>query len=384
MVTILCSEIYLLCILILSLIFYWSSFTDTTSASDRWFSFVLSNFICSFMCGFMFEMFNGWLLLNSDNLLIPYIFKSLYFLFITFAVFSWCGYTEVVLGHNLFHPLTIRRILPLLIPMLVPIALIAANFHTHILFLITEDHMFIPGNLFRFLMLYLAVSTLIANARIIPAYKYETDPIRIIQLRDLLTFPVCLIAIFLLSFSGLGIPVICVCVTGELLYLYLSAANRQILIDNLTQVNNRRNLYGYLQAKLDMQTESLYLMILDLDHFKNINDTYGHLEGDAALVRTASALKQACQICSRRPYISRYGGDEFIIVAEQTEKEILALCSEINERLDSLNTDAGVPYTLHLSIGYIPWKNKMTPREFIAAADKKLYEVKKARKERQE
>jgi diguanylate cyclase (GGDEF)-like protein len=119
--------------------------------------------------------------------------------------------------------------------------------------------------------------------------------------------------------------------------------------------------------------------MIDVDYFKNINDTYGHLEGDEALIRVANALKLGCTVCRRHPYIARYGGDEFIIVAELTEDEIHELCSAIRSSLEELNAKSGVPYPLQLSIGYAEWKEGMTSSDLLVAADYNLYKEKASR-----
>jgi diguanylate cyclase (GGDEF)-like protein len=151
------------------------------------------------------------------------------------------------------------------------------------------------------------------------------------------------------------------------------------MIDKLTQVNNRQNLNRYLSNKLHTHTDDLFLLMMDVDHFKQINDNYGHLEGDEALIRVAAALKQACTACRRHPYIARYGGDEFIIVAELSEKEVIELCTSIREKLQALNEAAGAPYPLCLSIGYAKWIEGMSPNRLIDVADYKLYKEKAAR-----
>ena len=119
--------------------------------------------------------------------------------------------------------------------------------------------------------------------------------------------------------------------------------------------------------------------MIDVDYFKSINDNFGHLEGDEALIRVANALKQGCTSCRKRPYIARYGGDEFIIITELSEEETLELCSSIKNKLKELNDNAGVRYSLNLSIGCAAWKSGMTANDLINTADFNLYKKKAAR-----
>jgi diguanylate cyclase (GGDEF)-like protein len=168
-----------------------------------------------------------------------------------------------------------------------------------------------------------------------------------------------------MSFGSGGLPVMCISITTELLCLYIGSSNRQIMIDRLTQVNNRQNLSRFLSNKLRSHTGELFLLMIDVDYFKSINDNFGHLEGDEALIRVANALKQGCTSCRKRPYIARYGGDEFIIITELSEEETLELCSSIKNKLKELNDNAGVRYSLNLSIGCAEWKSGMTANDYI-------------------
>jgi diguanylate cyclase (GGDEF)-like protein len=261
----------------------------------------------------------------------------------------------------------------------VPVIVILTNFHTHLLFQINENHIYTRGPQFDFLMLYFIVSTLIADIKIFSNSRGEIDPVRMSQRKQIATFPLCLIAGWLFTLIKRNIPALCVCITVELLCLQIGSANRQILIDKLTQVNNRQNLSRFVSNKLRSHTGDLFLLMIDVDYFTSINDNFGHLEGDEALIRVANALKQGCTSCRKRPYIARYGGDEFIIITELSEEETLELCSSIKNKLKELNDNAGVRYSLNLSIGCAEWKSGMTANDLINTADFNLYKEKAAR-----
>ena len=121
----------------------------------------------------------------------------------------------------------------------------------------------------------------------------------------------------------------------------------------------------------------MFLIMMDIDYFKRINDTYGHQEGDKALIRTANALKSAAQSMSRRPYLARFGGDEFIVVAEaENIGEVQALCKEIQDQLDYFGSWSEKEYQMSLSIGIAEWQEGMKQKDLIEAADQALYMVK--------
>ena len=115
--------------------------------------------------------------------------------------------------------------------------------------------------------------------------------------------------------------------------------------------------------------------------FKSINDEYGHVEGDTALMRTADALKAACAGHSLKTFIARYGGDEFIIITKTENEELVKdLCSNIKATLIRLNDEAGASYELTASIGYSSYIGGITEfQSALAEADEALYRDKKAR-----
>jgi diguanylate cyclase (GGDEF)-like protein len=291
------------------------------------------------------------------------------------GVFAWCGFAEATRGSALLDRKKIRYIS--LIPLAVPICVVIANCWNHLLFYLDEQGAYTRGIMFQFEMGFLLVYSLVFSVRLVQFSRFETDPTRKSHLMLTASFPLCILAAWILSFVGESVPVICVCITIELLCLYMATTNQQISLDKLTQVNNRQNLYGYMDYKLKNHTETLFLMMIDVDYFKQINDTYGHLEGDAALIRVASALKIACGTHKKRPYIARYGGDEFIVLLEGTQPEAVALSESIRSNLKQLNQ--GSPYALDLTIGYAVWRSGMDGNALIDAADQKLYELKRAR-----
>ena len=119
--------------------------------------------------------------------------------------------------------------------------------------------------------------------------------------------------------------------------------------------------------------------MMDMDDFKSINDNYGHVEGDRALVNASSSIKAACGSFVPRPYIARYGGDEFIVVVE-TDKpdDITTLTDAIKENLSGYSDN--LPYELNMSIGVAKHDNGQTPKELIHEADQLLYDVKERRR----
>jgi diguanylate cyclase (GGDEF)-like protein len=176
----------------------------------------------------------------------------------------------------------------------------------------------------------------------------------------------------------------------------LAAANRILLLqdnliqareslldqatkDGLTGVWNRAALLELFQRELDRASRvktPTGLLILDLDHFKSVNDTYGHLTGDLALKETASRLKRAV-----RSYdvVGRYGGEEFLIVFPDCNREQLCRIAEnIRSAIANKPMVLGtVEIPISISIGAISVGfEDRSARNMIAVADVALYRAK--------
>ncbi len=377
MTSILYAEVYLLCIGIVSLCIYWSTRRSSNSAPERWLYVMLVGFMVSFVSNLLFTLFNSILVVPGMVYPLSYFFKTVYHGATCFGVFAWCGYANALCRGTLFT--SRRKLLIPLVPLAVMLGLILSNLSTHHLFEIDASGKYVRHGLFQVQMGVLVLATSVFSLRLLFQAHGETDPVKRGHERLVATFPLCLLIAWALSIVGESIPVICVAITLELLCLVMGTSTQQISMDKLTQVNNRQNLMGFLEYKLYNHDEKLFLLMMDLDYFKTINDSYGHLEGDDALIRAAKALKLACDGYKRRPYIARYGGDEFIVVIESTKADADALVAHIREVLDELNGKAQRPYELKFSIGMSEYHPGMTANDLIEAADNALYEIKRAR-----
>ena len=121
--------------------------------------------------------------------------------------------------------------------------------------------------------------------------------------------------------------------------------------------------------------------MLDIDKFKEINDTYGHEMGDHALRAAAELLKK----CMRtKDYVARYGGDEFCLVLEVYDlKSLEAAVKRINSYADALNASKEFPFKLSFSQGYAVYdfQSHMKADEFVNQVDLLMYENKNTKNE---
>lgn len=165
---------------------------------------------------------------------------------------------------------------------------------------------------------------------------------------------------------------------------HLDSMNKMVSLDPLTRLNNRNELRGFLKVKLENPSsrKKICVMMMDMNGFKAINDTYGHVEGDKALKRVAMCLKRSCADVPSRPFIARYGGDEFTIVMEtESDLEAERLSEMISMTITLENNKAKAPYQLNMCIGMARWNSNMkTALDLIDAADLQLYEKKSRRR----
>ena len=176
-----------------------------------------------------------------------------------------------------------------------------------------------------------------------------------------------------------GVPMFCVGMTIAILIFYLEMRERLISLDPLTKLNNRRQLLIYLSERIAPKNiRPMYLMMMDVDKFKEINDTYGHLEGDNALVRVSKVLHGYVDAYEKRCFAARYGGDEFVLICETDDLEwIRTSCEQIQQTIDAVNSAVNSRYDLKLSIGCIRYREGMSLQEFLRMADEALYQAKR-------
>ncbi len=171
----------------------------------------------------------------------------------------------------------------------------------------------------------------------------------------------------------------------SILLVYIDAQNRQISTDPLTSLNNRRELSKYLQKEINEHDQAkdgqLSLVMMDVDGFKQINDTYGHFYGDGVLVNVSEVLKASCK--NTDAFLARYGGDEFCIVLPSNmvvdAEEIIA---RVQQNVSNWNATHPNRKPIGLSIGYAQWDERIdiNYESLLSRADQRMYEVKNAKK----
>lgn len=151
--------------------------------------------------------------------------------------------------------------------------------------------------------------------------------------------------------------------------------------DPLTGLYNRRSLNARVEQRIkdaDMAHQQLAVLLLDLDYFKQINDTHGHLSGDQVLIATAQVIESQVR---QSDLVGRFGGEEFILVLHHTTViEATQIAERIRQRLMALQmySEDGIRITVQGSLGVIcvPIEHETSWRELVHHADEALYKAK--------
>ena len=294
-----------------------------------------------------------------------------------FLAFQWLRFVGYNLQLHFWHQK--RTLLYLLIPLIVGVLLIVCSISQGWIYRISPDNHAIRGSIY---FVYIAIccfymlgTGFIAGRRVF-IRRYYSDKLLYLALASCGVLPAFF---FVLEYFTGTHPFSVYSMVVAVLWVFLELQSRMISTDPLTKLNNRNQLNVFLDSKMGQNSAkgSLYLFVLDVDKFKDINDNFGHHEGDRALITVADVLKKVCG--PRGCFISRFGGDEFNLVAELPDASAAeALKDVINEEIAL--RDETLPYRLCLSIGYATGRGKgETLKDLFERADEALYREKAKR-----
>ena len=157
------------------------------------------------------------------------------------------------------------------------------------------------------------------------------------------------------------------------------------ITDGLTKLFNSRHFYNQLKGEIERSNRygyELSLLLLDIDNFKDFNDTYGHLEGDKVLVRMGRMINA----CLRRMDTAyRYGGEEFTIVLPGTHgEEARTVAERLRSAVAAEDFSAGkaVDVKITISIGVTQYRQGEAVADFVQRADQAMYQSKQSGRNR--
>lgn len=149
--------------------------------------------------------------------------------------------------------------------------------------------------------------------------------------------------------------------------------------DALTGISNRSTIDAFLEKELSFakrHKSSLALAVIDIDDFKNINDTYGHLAGDSVIKDVAAILKDEIRVDN---LLGRWGGEEFIVIAPHTDKEgMQTLLERMRQKIQ--NHTFSIESQVYASFGYTLFTDNDTSQTIVHRADQALYSAKRSGK----
>lgn len=159
-----------------------------------------------------------------------------------------------------------------------------------------------------------------------------------------------------------------------LLFNYMTKSKTMISQDSLSGVNNRVSFNKYINnVFLSKDHDGAYIVYIDIDKFKQINDTYGHIEGDEAISLVGKTLKSIAG--ETNSFVARIGGDEFVMIVKTTEEEkVKKVIQNISFELEERIIFSDKQYDLTVSCGYIEVKkNQKNIKELMVKADESMY-----------
>ncbi len=161
----------------------------------------------------------------------------------------------------------------------------------------------------------------------------------------------------------------------------LEKMQKLAITDGLTKLYNSRHFYNQLKIEVDRSNRyqhPLALLLLDIDHFKDYNDAYGHLEGDKVLIKIGEKIEGALRMMDSA---YRYGGEEFtVILPETSSQEAVTVADRIRRSVadEKILPRPGVETSVSISIGVTEYAFKEDLVDFIKRADKAMYASKEA------
>lgn len=249
------------------------------------------------------------------------------------------------------------------------------SLHTGWFFYVNSSNVYSRGNLYLVHILYCYILLIYSMYYV---YKHK----RMIEKRyyySMLVFilPITLGATIQIIFYGWALAWTGMMVS--LLIIYFNIQDASLDTDYLTGLYNRRQLDKYLRIKIKNSTEikTFSALLIDLDGFKKINDTFGHDIGDEAIKDAAQIIKKSLR---RDDFVARYGGDEFFVILDSSDKNILeAAVARLKRNADEFNQNSEKGYKLSFAIGYAvyDYRLRMKSDDFFKYIDTLMYSNKR-------
>lgn len=373
------AELDILCIVLLGLLIVKTAGSSFISNQKKCFEIVLLCHIVFTASDLIWIFNNGFLSLleifPDCGVTLSYLLNSLNVIASSVTGFSWLVFSETMQKHDITQDR--KKMAVYLLPIIILALLTVTTGSTRIMFAVSGQGKFSrgPGYALQVLvsMGYVILASVLSARRAIRGKTLQERRTS----RAIVGFvkaPICAIVLQLLF------PRIQILFLGTILSLvsvYISLQQMQVLTDPLTGLNNRMLLDQKFSSAVQFWSDDsdVYLMLIDADGFKKINDEHGHIVGDKVLTLIADALRKNC---GSADYVCRYGGDEFVILHRAPRG---ADCAQIEQRINGTLAACSAPCPVSVSIGVCRYTPDIrTLDAFVNAADEAMYRVKADRK----
>lgn len=371
-------EVNILCMMILGLMLFKICIGQDRQRSQRLFKMVIISGLCTFAADTLWALVvgNG----TGSSIGVNYFVNDIYFISTAVTSFLWLIFSESIFNPK--RPINRRFATLAAIPIIIISIMVLCSYKTGWIFYVDSSNLYHRGKLY-FVQVIVVYGYIILAA--IRAIIKAVDKDGFSTRRKFITlgsFSIFSIVAGWLQIKVPTAPLICAGITISILWVYMDFQDQRISIDQLTGLNNRGHFINHLAARMRHASvdSPLYLIMLDIDGFKQINDYFGHVDGDQALSCVADALRRS--FGGQGYFIARYGGDEFSVICENCSREqIDGCCAELERELSEMRLQFSLDYRIAVSFGIACCTDNSTQiQSFIRMADNKLYEVKKQKK----
>ena len=283
--------------------------------------------------------------------------------------FFWCMYVDRKLYHDRERMHRIYKRVSVIV--LIMLATLFANIPFGYYFYVDEANVYHRQPLIYIFYLYLI---LCCTWSVISFYIYRRRYGKVaffpifMFLGPVVTGSVLQMLFFGISLAWLGVAI-------GIVAIYMSFLNQRSYLDNLTGLYNRMYLEHVYYEMQKNGANDYYGIMMDMNYFKEINDTYGHSVGDKALCDAAQLLRTAADASSM---VFRYTGDEFIVIMKtEREEQVLEMEERIRAEADRFNAAGEKPYRLSFAMGHAAYDHEKDDEDtFLKKIDVAMYENK--------
>lgn len=289
--------------------------------------------------------------------------------------YVWYIFADIWINEDKEHKWQSRILIAL--PIIINTMLVLINPFLKLLFYISEHNVYQRGTAF-FIPVAISYFYFLYSFIFIYVNREKVNKVDFLPLLLFGIFPAIAGLIqslfygFLLMWSSIAFSMV-------ILYIYLQ--HQMMQIDRLTGAWTREKLCTYLKNRIERnKVNNFSIVFIDLDDFKKINDTFGHNEGDKALITIVKIIKS---ILSNGDFIARFGGDEFVLFLNvESKQDVEVIMKKINNAFNDYNNASNNSYKLNYSYGYdlYNFHSHITADEYINHVDQLMYQAKKNKK----